>query len=220
MEERIEQHAQLGTAACTERKRGTYMKLNSVRYTLTLARSGLTRRLQAAAGVWLTRPVGPRLGVASSWPPRLSRGVSQGASREGKPMQPDAEVQLEQIKLLFDYTKFHIGLYTTVTAGYIAVMASDYGRQFFLQPSPCLVWGAVVMFMVAGLAGGIIASSCPHYPRLDSLMAARIAPYTDGKGLTGRTWTYVEHTAFWVGILLAILSVAFADSVPGSRTQS
>ena len=132
-------------------------------------------------------------------------------SRVGK---SEAEIQLEQVKLLFDYTKFHIGLYTTVTAAYIAVMASDYGKRVFFVPDRRLVWSAVVMFLVAGFAGGIIASSCPHYPRLDALMAAKIAPFTDRRGFTGRTWTYIEHTAFWVGIILAILSFACAQPVP------
>jgi hypothetical protein len=131
----------------------------------------------------------------------------------------EAEIQLEQVKLLFDYTKFHIGLYTTVTAAYIAVMASDYGKSFFLVPNRGLVWSAVIMFLVAGLSGGIIASSCPHYPRFDTLMATRISPYTEGKGFTGRTWTYIEHTSFWIGIILAILSVAFAQSV-GTKAGS
>ena len=126
----------------------------------------------------------------------------------------DAEVQLERLKLLFDYTKFHIGLYTTVTAAYLAVMTSDYGKRLFLVPNPWLVWPAVAGFLIAGLAGGIIASSCPHYSRFDTLMTTRIAPYTEGKGFRGETWTYIEHTAFWIGIILAILSVAFAQSVP------
>jgi uncharacterized integral membrane protein len=127
----------------------------------------------------------------------------------------EAEIQFEQVKLLFDYTKFHIGLYTTVTAAYIAVMTSDYGKRSFFVPHSWLVWPAVVMFLLAGLAGGIIASSCPHCPRFDKLMTAKIAPYMDGKGFSGRTWTYIEHTAFWLGIILAILSFAFAKAVPG-----
>src|SRR5262249_26092041 len=91
----------------------------------------------------------------------------------------EAEIQLEQLKLLFDYTKFHIGLYTTLTAAYIALITSEYGKKF-LVPNRVFVWSAVVMFLVAGLAGGIIASnSCPHYARLDTLMNKRLLPYTD-----------------------------------------
>lgn len=77
-------------------------------------------------------------------------------------MSVEETQQLDQLKLLFDYTKFHIGLYTTLTAAYIALMTSDYGKKFS-TPNMYQVLGAVVMFLVAGFAGGIIASSCTHY---------------------------------------------------------
>jgi len=38
-------------------------------------------------------------------------------------MQRDTE--LEQLKLLFDYTKFHIGLYTTIATIMAALIASN-----------------------------------------------------------------------------------------------
>ena len=43
----------------------------------------------------------------------------------GESRPPDGDVQLEQLKLLYGYTKFHIGLYTTLTTAYIALMISD-----------------------------------------------------------------------------------------------
>jgi len=44
---------------------------------------------------------------------------------------------IEQFKLLFDYTKFHIGLYTTLAAAYIALMASEYGGTGVIAVMSC-----------------------------------------------------------------------------------
>src|SRR5947207_1313893 len=124
----------------------------------------------------------------------------------------EAESEFEQLKLLFEYTKFHIGVYITLTGAYVALMMSEYGKHFF-APNKEFAWFAVFMFMVAGLAGGTIASSCPHYAGLNKLMKTRIAPYTEGWGFTGRMWTYIEHTAFWIGIILAVLSFLLAHRI-------
>lgn len=38
-------------------------------------------------------------------------------------------------------------------------------------------------------------------------MDKKILPYYEGKwGITGKTWTRIEHTAFWIGIFFAIFS--------------
>jgi hypothetical protein len=125
---------------------------------------------------------------------------------------------------LFDYTKFHIGLYTTLAAAYIALMTSAYGEKFLI-PNLNLVLVAVAMFVLAGFAGGIIASSCTHYWSFDTLMTRRIFPFIDGWGFRGITWTRIEHTAFWIGIGAAIFSffpvhpkVTVGVPVPGNAT--
>ena len=63
------------------------------------------------------------------------------------------------LELLFDYTKFHIGLYLTLTAAYVTVVTAKIGDKPILALVPEFFWLAVVAFMVAGLSGGVIASS-------------------------------------------------------------
>src|ERR1700733_11888953 len=65
----------------------------------------------------------------------------------------------KSLEMLFDYTKFHIGLYLTLTASYIAVASIKIGESFAVTINHRLMWPAVVCFMIAGLAGGVIASS-------------------------------------------------------------
>ncbi|TMG73557.1 MAG: hypothetical protein E6H80_09600, partial [Betaproteobacteria bacterium] len=62
------------------------------------------------------------------------------------------EANLKKLELLYDYTKFHIGLYLILTSGYITLATSKIGRKDALPLlQPALVWIAVVLFMVAGI---------------------------------------------------------------------
>jgi len=118
-----------------------------------------------------------------------------------------ANLKQKSLELLFDYTKFHIGLYLTLTASYVAVTSI---KVVALNIDQRLVWPAVICFMAAGLAGGVIASSITHTQARCSkeFLAERIGPW-EMKWLhfRARIWTWIEHTAFWVGLVLAALSV-------------
>lgn len=125
-----------------------------------------------------------------------------------------AEVSARQkkIELFFDYTKFHIGLYLTLTASYVTVATAKVGDQPLLILAPPFLWFAVIAFMIAGLAGGVIASSVTQ-----TQMCSVQEFLEEPTGLwnwkrthfRARIWTYIEHTAFWLGILSAVLSFVF-----------
>src|SRR4051812_41925156 len=66
---------------------------------------------------------------------------------------------LESLKLLYDYTKFHIGFYLTLASGFIAIASLKKGEGFAFELKQNLVWIAMGFFMLAGFAGGIIVSS-------------------------------------------------------------
>ena len=110
---------------------------------------------------------------------------------------------------LFDYTKFHIGLYLTLTASYVAV-ASVKGQdsKLLLELAQTWFWAAILCFMFAGLAGGIIASSLTQTAARStaSFLAEEIGPWSL-KLLQARTWTWIEHTSFWAGLIFALLSI-------------
>jgi hypothetical protein len=118
----------------------------------------------------------------------------------------DDEKDLEQLKLLFDYTKFHIGLYATVATIFGGLIAtSDKSPLKFV---PWLLFLSVIFICVAGLAGGLIASSIPGYGGYAAFWKANIRPYWWlGGGWRPETWTYIEHTAFWFAVVFALLSV-------------
>ena len=111
---------------------------------------------------------------------------------------------LEQLKMLFEYTKFHIGLYTAVATIIATAVASKNIPFTFRQP---LLLASIASLCLAGFAGGIIASSIPHFPNLKEFWGTEIGPFRL-KVFKAEFWTYIEHTAFWLSIMLAVASVA------------
>ena len=70
------------------------------------------------------------------------------------------EANLKKLELLYDHTKFHIGLCLILTSAYITLVTSKIGRKDALPAlHPALAWIAVALFLVAGIAAGVVASS-------------------------------------------------------------
>ena len=125
--------------------------------------------------------------------------------------------QLKSLELLFDYTKFHIGLYLTLAGAYITIASVKANERLVVDLKLRWMWLAMIAFMVAGLAGGIIASSitqCIGAPKEACESAATFLEQPTGPWgpsfymAKGRTWTWIEHTSFWVGLIFALLSFA------------
>jgi hypothetical protein len=115
----------------------------------------------------------------------------------------------KSLELLFDYTKFHIGLYLTLTAAYVVVATAKLGETPILTLIPEYFWPAVVAFMVAGLSGGVIASSITQTTARSSaeFLLLSIGPWeVKAFHFRARIWTWIEHTAFWLGLVMAVLS--------------
>lgn len=107
------------------------------------------------------------------------------------------EAHKEALDLLMTYTTFHIGVYLTLATAVIGADAfkiSHWSLRFVTFPC----------FVLAGLAGGIIASNLAEfglYPQTQEFREIplgfwcfQIAPY--------RVWATIEHTTFWVGVLI------------------
>jgi hypothetical protein len=120
---------------------------------------------------------------------------------------PDPAKSLE---LLFDYTKFHIGAYLTLAASFIAAASIKKGEQFALPINRSLALVAILLIMLAGLAGGVIISSITQCYAAEcksttDLMKMPLGPWSSNI-LSGQWWVYIEHTSFWVGLLFSVLS--------------
>lgn len=127
---------------------------------------------------------------------RTPSSVVQMANRRG----------LDQLKLLFDYSKFQIGLYATFAIVLTGAMAFQpvvfrFHRGFMIV--------AVMFVCLAGMAAGIIASRCAHFASWNELWAAKIGPFR-WKCLRGEYWTYLQHTCFGLALAAAVISLVLA----------
>jgi hypothetical protein len=130
---------------------------------------------------------------------------------------------LKGLDLLYDYTKFHIGVYLTLASSFITVASVKLGERFALNLNRRLVWTALAFFMLAGLAGGVIVSSITQCfgvgPGQCSSSASFLKnPHGPWNGewftLSGKWWTYVEHTSFWAGLMAAAASFGLQSRTP------
>ena len=125
----------------------------------------------------------------------------------------------DQLKTLFDYTKWHIGLYTGLVTALIAVLQL-YGEALTVVTKLSLFF-SLLCILAAGGAGGIVGSSIPFYRQFDVFMRSKLSPRnsweeinktvdpkaTDTVRYSGKWWTHFEHTAFWLGIGIAVLGI-------------
>ena len=108
----------------------------------------------------------------------------------------------KSLELLFDYTKFHIGLYLTLAAAYMAAASLQFDNRQLIQLDLRLVVPALMSFMIAGLAGGWIASSITQTEARSAICFLK----TDIGLFRARIWMRIEHIMFWLGLVLAACS--------------
>jgi len=135
-------------------------------------------------------------------------------SKELAQFEADLQARAKSLEMLYDYTKFHIGVYLTLTASYITVVTvkvSGEGAKAvqFLPANQLLMAIAIVSFLAAGVAAGVIASSITQCGGGNSreFLQSEIGPWNARRiHMPGLEWTFLEHTSFWIGILAATLS--------------
>jgi hypothetical protein len=126
-----------------------------------------------------------------------------------------ADTSLERLKLLYDYEKFHIGLYGAMITGFIAIL-SVWGKEFHWSLKLVLAL-AIVSLLVAAICGAVLASSVidiydthKHWgiggnseADLTSFWTTKLGPY-NVKLWKAHEWWRVGHTAFWLAVILVV----------------
>ncbi len=108
---------------------------------------------------------------------------------------PESKPEDPQLKFLFDYTVFHIGIYITLTTAILA--AFEYGTgtdRLLLMPILC--------FVGAGACGGVIGSSIPHQSGFNQFIKGKWI------GIGYKSWIRLQHACFWFGVV-ALIAVVF-----------
>jgi hypothetical protein len=107
-----------------------------------------------------------------------------------------------QLKNLLDYTIFHIGVYISLFSGLVAFLS-------FRKPTGtpyCLIMASIVLFLLAGAAGGIIGSNIPNSSKWSDYSVKKLGPW-GFKWLTYEYWAHIEHAAFWLAAFLGAIGL-------------
>jgi hypothetical protein len=111
-----------------------------------------------------------------------------------------------QLKLLMDYTIFHLGTYITLTTLLLSFLGLK-GLKTRVGTMRPYLEATLMSFLAAGLCGGIVAASLPYFKNMDDFTRARIGPFFYPDALPALYWTYAEHSFFWIGIGIAVVGI-------------
>jgi len=114
-----------------------------------------------------------------------------------------ADLDLEKLKLLFEYTKFHIGLYATLIG--VCMALAKFGHKVdavVLNKARFWLGFTAVCFLGAGAAGGAIASNIAD--RTPDEFFSKPLTIFGACTLTYNWWEHIEHGFFWVGVLVSV----------------
>lgn len=112
------------------------------------------------------------------------------------------------INRLYDYTKFHIGLYATLVTLTLTLITLN------IPPDPTvtqdiLLTSVAVLFALAGAFGGIVCTNCIRFTN-DAEIDGNEPCVFWGRRSSRVTIQHIanaEHAFFWLGIVLAVSSL-------------
>jgi hypothetical protein len=113
----------------------------------------------------------------------------------------------EQLTALLEYTKFHIGVYITLSTGIIAAFANKDISRDYHQFVPWAL-GSLVCFILAGVFGGLVGSSIPDFTSIDDFKNAKLGPsWSKRMQVPAVKCIGREHAFFWLGCLIAFVGL-------------
>ncbi|HEX6273987.1 MAG TPA: hypothetical protein VFZ53_13155 [Polyangiaceae bacterium] len=115
-------------------------------------------------------------------------------------------IELEKLKLLFDYTKFHIGVYITLGTALAGLVGASTKIEALIVVNKSWLIAATALMALAGFAGGVLVSSMCEASGLAAFWAMSLGPFSL-ELMPARYWTYLEHTAFWLSLACAFVAL-------------
>jgi len=106
-----------------------------------------------------------------------------------------------QVNKLYDYTKFHIGLYAALMTALMTVLGM--GQKTVPPEAVCYLKITLACFTVAGVFGGILGSSISLHQE-DLVTGEGKVGVGPWKILSAEWCAHLEHWAFWIGIMVSV----------------
>ena len=131
-------------------------------------------------------------------------------------------IKIEQIKQIYDYTKYHIGFY------FVLLAALGGFAKFGQGVSPherVLLRTIMFVLLVAGIAGALVASRIVYGPWGTKFFLIRKSWFWKKRNWPKRwKWWWsvadicltVEHYGFWIALLIAIIGFGFTGPAPAA----
>jgi hypothetical protein len=119
----------------------------------------------------------------------------------------------KRLERLFDYTKFHIGIYVSAGGALVALIgvAAQYPNTVKQGiGSPRALVYAVAAMALAGLGGGVITSATTQHVSFQDVWNKQQGPL---KLFRGKTWARIEHYSFWLSLGLFTYAILTAPKV-------
>lgn len=115
----------------------------------------------------------------------------------------------DRFSRLFDYTKFHVGLYASLIFGVVALVGL--GDESTVRDTVILIpiVAAVMCWVVAGFSGGLILGNMVESDGdINKFRDGVLEPIPGIKefGKNGKWWEDLEHRSFWIGVAAALLA--------------
>ncbi len=119
---------------------------------------------------------------------------------------------------MYDYTKFHIGIYLSAAGGLaalISIAAQNQSQLANILSLICFHWLLGVAFLVmvlAGIAAAIVATSAIASTSYQDF-SERPQGAFGCTPFTGKTWTTIAHGSFWGSLAALAFAVFTAPTV-------
>src|SRR4051812_25885225 len=107
---------------------------------------------------------------------------------------------MEQLKLLMQYTIFHIGIYMSLSTGLVALLGLFPNQSGVMKPYLLATLGC---FVVAGALGGMIAAHIPYSQEFDAFNKSKVG-FFGMRIMPAWLAMSLEHIVFWAGVGIAL----------------
>jgi hypothetical protein len=97
-------------------------------------------------------------------------------------------------------------MYTTLTSALLAILKFNQPSAHWLRV--CLAF-TLIFFLCAGACGGAIASNIPNFATFEEFDGKELEVFGI-RSLKYRSWAHLEHGLFWIGILIAAVSIGIS----------
>lgn len=128
----------------------------------------------------------------------------------------------KRLERLYDYTKFHIGIYLSTAAGIATLLGSEKTGWFIAalitENNKIPLYFALGLMILAGMCGAVVASSTIEHQKFEDFwhkpQGPQSVPFLRANGATWAAW---EHFFFWISLLVLSVSVAWGFAKVSSK---